>query len=56
MGAKAYADRSEAEPEIDHDLETEVQAVAAFFEALPPELQRYLDREAEIGRQAYGQA
>jgi hypothetical protein len=61
MVARVYADRSggapatpEAEP--DQELESEVQAVAAWFEALPPEWQRYFDREAESGRQAYGQA
>jgi hypothetical protein len=61
MVARVYADRSgvalatpEAEP--DQELESEVQAVAAWFEALPPEWQRYFDREAENGRQAYGQA
>jgi hypothetical protein len=61
MVAKVYADRRSADPEpeaptADHDLETEVQAVAAWFEALPAEWQRYLDHEARAGRQAYGRA
>ena len=65
MVAKVHADRPSADaaqpggPEAvtpDHDLETEVQAVAAWFEALPVEWQRYLDHEARAGRQAYGQA
>jgi hypothetical protein len=36
--------------------ETEVQAVAAWFEALPDEWRSYFDREAESGQRAYGQA
>jgi hypothetical protein len=48
-------------PDPDHDpadseLEAEIQAVAAFFEALPAEWQRYLDQEARAGRRAYGEA
>jgi hypothetical protein len=38
------------------ELEAEVQAVAAWFEALPAEWRSYFDREAESGRRAYGQA
>ncbi len=60
MGAKVYADRlmPDAEPDglLDHELEAEVQAVAAWFEALPAEWQRYFDHEAQSGRRAYGQA
>ena len=59
MVAKVYADRLSADPEPDdttpdHDLETEIQAVSAWFEALPAEWQRYLDDEARTGRHAYG--
>ena len=59
--AKVYADRLSPDPEpdttpLDHDLEAEVQAVAAWFDALPQEWQRYLDHEAQSGRRAYGQA
>jgi hypothetical protein len=43
-------------PPVDNDVETEVQDVAMWFEALPPEWQRYFDHEAQIGRQAYGPA
>jgi hypothetical protein len=70
MGAKVYADRLspeadlidglvdglEAVPEQELELETEVQAVAAWFDALPDEWQRYFDLEAQSGRRAYGQA
>jgi hypothetical protein len=51
-----------AEPELDPPLadepseETEVQAVAAWFEALPAEWRSYFDHEAESGQRAYGQA
>jgi hypothetical protein len=38
-----------AEPEV----EAEVQAIAAWFDALSPEWQRYFDHEAKSGRQAY---
>ena len=38
------------------ELEAEVQAVAAWFEALPAEWQRYFDHEAQSGRRAYGRA
>jgi hypothetical protein len=41
---------------LDQDLEAEVQAVAAWFEGLSPEWQRYFDHEARSGREAYGQA
>ncbi len=42
-------------PEADPDLEADVRATAAWFEALPSELQRYLDHEAlHSGRRAYG--
>ena len=59
MIAMVYADRLSEGPEPDaatpdHDLETEIQAVAAGFEALPVEWQRYLDHEAQTGRRAYG--
>lgn len=37
-------------------VETDVQAVAAWFEALPDEWRSYFDREAESGQRAYGQA
>jgi len=62
MGAKVYADRLspdadlEVVPEQELELETEVQAVAAWFDALPAEWQRYFDLEARSGRRAYGQA
>jgi hypothetical protein len=64
MVAKVYADRlsqdadvSQVEPcAIDPDLEAEIRAVAAFFEALPAEWQAHFDREAVTGRRAYGQA
>jgi hypothetical protein len=38
-----------AEPEV----EAEVQAIAAWFDALSPEWQHYFDHEARSGRQAY---
>jgi hypothetical protein len=60
MGAKVYADRlsPDAEPEggADPELEIEVQAVSAWFDALPAEWQSYFDHEAQSGRQAYGRA
>lgn len=61
MGAKVYADRLSLEDGSagaapDSELEAEVQAVAAWFDALPAEWRSYFDREAESGRQAYGQA
>ncbi len=61
MGAKVYADRLSLEDDSvgaspDGELEAEVQAIAAWFDALPAEWQRHFDREAESGRQAYGQA
>jgi hypothetical protein len=63
MVAKVYADclshESDAEPAGDppaSGVESEVAAVAAWFEALPVELQSYFDREASSGRGAYGRA
>ena len=62
MVAKVYADRpspeaeSEGDPSIDASVETEVQSIALWFEALPVEWQRYFDHEARSGRRAYGQA
>jgi hypothetical protein len=66
MGAKVRADRrsQHAEPlvavepplveaELDADFEADVRAAAVWFEALPPELQRYFDHEALHGRGAY---
>jgi hypothetical protein len=40
-------------PGADPELEADVRATAAWFEALPFELQRYLDHEALHGRGAY---
>jgi hypothetical protein len=59
MVAKVYADRLSPDLDlegapVDNDVETEAQAVASWFEALPPEWQRYYDDEAQSGRQAYG--
>ena len=67
MVAKGYADRLSHEADADAEaaalpgdtepgLETEVAAVAAWFDALPAEWRSYFDREAESGRRAYGQA
>jgi hypothetical protein len=67
MGAKVYADRlsspdgasppSASPPSVSEgELEAEVQAVSAWFDALPAEWRSYFDREAESGRRAYGQA
>ena len=59
MVAKVLADRlsSEQSPEVvDHEHEAEIEAIAAWFEALPAEWQRYLDHEARAGQEAYGQA
>jgi hypothetical protein len=59
MGVKLIADRPDdaaSDAPADQDLEAEVQAVAAWFDALPPEWQRYFDHEAKSGRQAYGPA
>jgi hypothetical protein len=61
MGAKPPL-RADRQDEVersempDQELEAEVQAVAAWFEALSPEWQRYFDHEAKSGRQAYGHA
>jgi len=44
------------EPSSERSEETEVQAVAAWFEALPDEWRSYFDDEAESGQRAYGQA
>jgi hypothetical protein len=46
----------ELAPMTDPELEAEVQVVAAWFEALPVEWQRYFDDEARSGRRAYGRA
>jgi hypothetical protein len=70
MGAKVYADRLSldgepaveaapspaADPETERAVEAEVQAVAAWFEALPAEWRAYFDLEAQSGRRAYGPA
>ncbi len=63
MGAKVYADRLSIEPDTsleppssERELEAEVQAVAAWFDALPAEWRSYFDREAESGQRAYGRA
>jgi hypothetical protein len=67
MGAKVRADRRSqhseplvavevvpAEPVVGGpDLEADVHTAALWFEALSPELQRYLDHEAQHGRGAY---
>jgi hypothetical protein len=56
MAAELFATRPGEAGEdapLDPDLEAEVQAVAAWFEALPPEWQRYFDHEAKSGREAY---
>jgi hypothetical protein len=62
MGAKVRADRrsQHAEPlvavdpaPLDPELEADVRAAAVWFDALPAELQRYLDHEAVYGRGAY---
>ena len=62
MGAKVI-DRSDetagplTQPgAIDPELEAEIAAVAALFDALPLDWQRYLDHEAEVGQAAYGRA
>jgi hypothetical protein len=60
MGAKVYADRPGqpglADESAELDLETEVQVVAAWFDDLPVEWQRYFDEEARRGPDAYGRA
>lgn len=66
MGAKVYADCLSDEgvsssPDLatlpeEPSEETDVQAVAAWFEALPDEWRSYFDREAESGQRAYGPA
>ena len=65
MVAKGYADRlsHEADAEAaalpgdtEPGIESEVAAVAAWFDALPAELRSYFDHEASSGRRAYGQA
>ena len=63
MPANVRAGLSRAEPEtipasaeilpVDPELEEEVQAISAWFEALPAGLQSYLDHEARHGRDAY---
>jgi hypothetical protein len=35
------------------EIEADVRATSVWFEALPPELQRYFDHEARHGRGAY---
>jgi len=42
-----------AERAVDAEVEAEVSAVATFFEALPPDLRAYLDREARVGHEGY---
>lgn len=42
-----------SERDVDPELEAEVAAVAAWFEALPAELRAYLDVEARCGQKAY---
>ena len=63
MVAKVMADRTGVDPAPgaaddggSPDLERDVAAFAAWFEGLPPSLQRWFDREAESGQKAYGQA
>jgi hypothetical protein len=59
MVASVLANHRAPDPDpdpTDSELEAEIQAVAAFFEALPAEWQRYLDQEARAGRRAYGEA
>jgi hypothetical protein len=56
VGAGALPEDPSAEPSSQHSQETEVQAVAAWFEALPDEWRSYFDREAESGQRAYGRA
>ncbi len=60
MVAKVYRSQDtepvDSVPPVDPELEAEVAAVAAWFEAQAPEWQRYFDHEAESGRQAYGRA
>ena len=61
MVAKVYAETliPGTEPQAappDPELEAEVAAVAAWFEAQPPEWQRYFDHEARHGLEAYGRA
>jgi hypothetical protein len=51
--ASALHAPSPSRPE-DQELEAEIQAVAAWFDALPAEWQRYFDDEATSGRRAYG--
>jgi hypothetical protein len=59
-GASAHDPRPSpwpaAEASEERSEETEVQAIAAWFEALPDEWRSYFDREAESGQRAYGQA
>ena len=38
---------------LDPELEAEVDAVSAWFEALPAEWKAYFDHEARRGREAY---
>jgi hypothetical protein len=63
MGAQVYLDRpgETAQPgapdePADAELEIEVQAVAAWFDDLPVEWQRYFDEEATRGQDEYGRA
>jgi hypothetical protein len=58
MPAKVRADLPRPEADVgpghdDPELEAEVQAISAWFEALPAGLQSYLDHEARHGRDAY---
>jgi hypothetical protein len=62
MGAKVRADCRSQHPEplsavepapVDPELEADVGVFAAWFEALPAELQRWFDHEAVHGRSAY---
>lgn len=57
MVAKVYrtpeAEPVDAELPVDPELEAEVAAAAAWFEAQPSEWQRYFDEEARRGREAY---
>ncbi len=40
-------------PPVDPELELEVEAVSAWFEALPSQWKAYFDHEARCGREAY---
>ena len=63
VATKVYADclskDTDADPAAEPPetgVESEVLAVAAWFDALPAELRTYFDREASSGQRAYGPA